>query len=41
MKKSWDEVFSMNILEFLNVICYIKDKGEKEKADIERWKRTH
>lgn len=41
MRKSWDDVFTMNVIEFLNVICYIKDKNEKEKADMERWKRTH
>lgn len=39
--KSWDDVFTMNIIEFLNIICYIRDKAEKEKADIEKWKRTH
>ena len=31
----------MSALEFLNLLCYRKDKAAKEKADIERWKRTH
>ena len=28
-------------IEFLNILSYRKDKMEKEKADIEEWKRTH
>jgi hypothetical protein len=38
---SWDEVWRMDVVEFLNIMCYIRDKAEKEKEDIERWKRTH
>lgn len=28
----------MAALEFLNILSYRRDKAEKEKADIERWK---
>ena len=38
---SWDDVWRMNVVEFLNIMCYIRDKAEKEKEDIERWRRTH
>lgn len=31
----------MTALEFLNIICYSKDKLDYEKAKIEQWKRTH
>ena len=39
--KSWDEVWQMNVVEFLNTICYIRDKNEYEKEQIEKWQRTH
>lgn len=38
---SWDEVWQMTALEFLNIIAYCKDKAEREKAEIDKWKRTH
>ena len=38
---SWDEVWVMTAIEFLNILAYRKDKAEKEKADIERWKRRN
>lgn len=31
----------MNVIEFLNMICYTSDKAEKRKRDIEDWKRRH
>lgn len=31
----------MAALEFLNILSYRRDKAEKEKADIERWKRRN
>ena len=37
----WDDVWNMNVVEFLNIICYIKDRAAKEKEDIEKWKRGH
>ena len=35
---SWDEVWNMTALEFLNILAYRADKADKEKADIEKWK---
>lgn len=31
----------MNVVEFLNIICYTIDKNEHDKEKIEQWKKTH
>lgn len=31
----------MTAVEFLNTLAYRKDKDARDKAEIERWKRTH
>jgi hypothetical protein len=31
----------MTALEFLNILSYKRDKIEKEKEDLERWKRRN
>ncbi len=41
MRCSWQEVFDMPALEFLNVISYRIDRNAKDKAEIEMFKRTH
>lgn len=38
---SWDDVYQMPVLQFLNILAYRKDKIAHEKAEIDRWKRTH
>ena len=38
---SWDEVYRMTALEFLNYICYANDKAERAKEALDKWKRTH
>ena len=38
---SWDVVWDMPVQEFLNIICYRRDKNEHEKQEIEKWKMTH
>jgi hypothetical protein len=38
---SWDDVFRMTAIEFLNILSYRKDKMEKEKAELEEWKRRN
>ena len=38
---SWDDVWQMSAIEFLNIICYRRDKAEKEKEEIEKWKKMH
>lgn len=31
----------MTAMEFLNLLCYTIDKAEHDKAELERWRRTH
>lgn len=31
----------MNVLEFLNLVCYGRDKLEYERRQLEQWKKTH
>jgi hypothetical protein len=38
---SWTEVWQMDVVEFLNILCYRIDKAENRKQELERWKRTH
>lgn len=41
MRISWDDVFKMPVLQFLNMICYRNDKAEEQKREIERWKKNN
>ena len=38
---SWDAMLEKPAVEFLNILCYRIDRDAKQKADIERWKKTH
>lgn len=38
---SWDEVWRKDALEFLTILAYRKDKGEHERQELEKWKKTH
>lgn len=38
-RESWETVFKMNIVEFLNILCYIRDKAAEEKRKMEEYKR--
>lgn len=38
---SWKEVMTMNVYEFLNTLCYARDKAEDEKRRLENWQRRH
>lgn len=38
-KESWDKIFEKNIIEFLNLNCYIKEKREFEKKQIESFQK--
>ena len=37
----WDDVWKMTAVEFLNIVCYARDRQEMHKREIERWKRRH
>lgn len=41
MRCSWQEVFDMPAIEFLNVIAYRIDRNAKEKREIELYQMTH
>lgn len=41
MRTDWDTVYRMPAIEFLNVICYIRDKTEEERAAMEKWQKRH
>lgn len=41
MRVPWSEVLLMNVHQFLNVNCYIRDKNNYEKEQMEKWRRTH
>lgn len=38
---SWSVIWAMSALEFLNILCYLKDKEERDKQALEAWKRKH
>ena len=38
---SWDALFGKPAVEFLNVCAYLKDKGEHDALELEKWKKTH
>jgi hypothetical protein len=31
----------MSAIEFLNILAYRRDKGAKEKEELEKWRRSH
>lgn len=41
MRCSWQVVFDMPAIEFLNVISYRIDRNAKEKREIELYQKTH
>lgn len=41
MRVSWDYVWKMPVMEFLNVVCYRHDKDEEQKRQIEKWKKQN
>jgi hypothetical protein len=39
-RQKWDYYFNLNVIELLNTVSFMKDKGESDKAEIERMKRN-
>lgn len=37
----WDKVWEMPVLQFLNILSYRKEKIDKERKEIEDWKRRN
>lgn len=40
-RESWSHVWNISIVEFFNTLAYCHDKREWEKAELEKWKKTH
>lgn len=38
---TWDAVLEKPALEFLNTMAFLRDRREWEKAEIDKWKKTH
>ena len=34
---SWDDVWRMGIIEFLNIVDYIKEKARREQESLKQW----
>lgn len=41
LREPWSEVWEKNIYEFFNIIAYTKDKRAREKAEMEKWQKSH
>ena len=41
MRCSWDDIFRVSALEFLNVICYARDKAAHREEEIKKWQRRN
>ena len=41
MRVSWNEVFKMSAIEFLNIICYCIDKAEDQRRQIKKWQKEN
>lgn len=38
---SWNEVWEMNLIEFLNILSYCRDKAAWEKEEQKKWQKKH
>ena len=41
LRISWHEVYRISVIEFLNMLAYIKEKTRKEKEVLEKWRRNN
>jgi hypothetical protein len=41
IRTDWDSVYKMPAIEFLNIICYRRDKAEQERIELEKWKKRN
>jgi hypothetical protein len=40
-RSKWEFFFDMSVTEFLNTVCFYKDKAEQEKKDIEQMRKQN
>jgi len=38
-RTKWDFFFEMNVIEFLNTVCFYVDKADVERAEFDKLKR--
>ena len=38
---SWDDVWQMKVIEFLNILSYRREKMDEQKRQMEQWRKTH
>ena len=41
LRISWHEVYHVPVIEFLNILAYVKEKRRKEKEALEKWKMNN
>lgn len=41
IREPWGVVFDMGVMEFLNILCYAKDKAAFEKKQIDDYVKKH
>lgn len=41
IRESWGVVFDMNVVEFINIVCYSKDKLEYKNRKIKEWAKKN
>ena len=39
LRVSWDDVFSMNVYEFFNILSYVKEKNRRRTEEMKKWSR--
>lgn len=41
LRISWHEVYKLPVIEFLNILAYVKEKNRKEKEALKRWQQSN
>lgn len=41
MRCSWDDILRVTAIEFLNIICYSKDKAAWQQDEIKKWQKKN
>ena len=41
LRISWHEVYRLPVIEFLNILAYVKERNRKEKEALKRWQQSN
>ena len=41
IREPWGVVFDMSVMEFLNILCYRRDKADYEAQQIKNWQKKN